>query len=122
MTCGQGVISQRFASLIREFDTVKNTVSRFGLVLEEDSNRCGPSFYAQRPPFWLVALALARRALSASIVTNVHLPILIVEHNLDLVLALSDRVYALENGSVFHEGKAEALLHDLDYRKEILWL
>lgn len=51
-----------------------------------------------------------------------HLPILIVEHNLDLVLALSDRVYALENGSVFHEGKAEALLHDLDYRKEILWL
>lgn len=51
-----------------------------------------------------------------------HLPILIVEHNLDLVLALSDRVYALENGAVFHEGKAEALLHDLDYRKEILWL
>jgi len=51
-----------------------------------------------------------------------HLPILIVEHNLDLVLALADRVYALENGAVFHEGKAEALLHDLDYRKEILWL
>ena len=51
-----------------------------------------------------------------------EVPIVIVEHNLDLVLALSDRVYAMENGSVFHEGEAEELFHDLDYRKEILWL
>ncbi|MFD1694264.1 branched-chain amino acid ABC transporter ATP-binding protein/permease [Roseibium aestuarii] len=50
------------------------------------------------------------------------LPILIVEHNLDLVLALADRVFALERGSVFHEGPASALLTDIDYRKEILWL
>ncbi|CAM5209933.1 Vitamin B12 import ATP-binding protein BtuD [Castellaniella defragrans] len=51
-----------------------------------------------------------------------HLSIVIVEHNLDLVLALADRVYALERGSVFHEGPAQALLTDLDYRKQILWL
>jgi ABC-type branched-subunit amino acid transport system ATPase component len=51
-----------------------------------------------------------------------RLPILIVEHNLDLVLALADRAYALERGAVFHEGAAEKLLTDLDYRKEILWL
>jgi branched-chain amino acid transport system ATP-binding protein len=51
-----------------------------------------------------------------------QLPILIVEHNLDLVLALADRVFALERGSVFHEGPAEPLLKDLGYRKEILWL
>ncbi|HEY9549147.1 MAG TPA: ATP-binding cassette domain-containing protein, partial [Kiloniellaceae bacterium] len=51
-----------------------------------------------------------------------RLPILVVEHNLDLVLALADRVFALEHGAVFHEGPAAALLHDLDYRKEILWL
>jgi ABC-type branched-subunit amino acid transport system ATPase component len=51
-----------------------------------------------------------------------HLPILIVEHNLDLVLALADRVFALERGAVFHEGSADKLLHDLDYRKQILWL
>jgi ABC-type branched-subunit amino acid transport system ATPase component/ABC-type branched-subunit amino acid transport system permease subunit len=50
------------------------------------------------------------------------LPILIVEHNLDLVLALSDRVFALENGTVFHECDAHELLTDLDYRKRILWL
>ncbi|WP_127904153.1 branched-chain amino acid ABC transporter ATP-binding protein/permease [Solirhodobacter olei] len=51
-----------------------------------------------------------------------ELPIVIVEHNLDLVLALADRVYALERGEVFHNGPAEDLLNDLDYRKEILWL
>ena len=48
--------------------------------------------------------------------------ILIVEHNLDLVLALADRVFALERGAVFHSGPAQPLLEDLAYRKEILWL
>jgi ABC-type branched-subunit amino acid transport system ATPase component/ABC-type branched-subunit amino acid transport system permease subunit len=48
--------------------------------------------------------------------------ILIVEHNLDLVLALADRVFALERGAVFHTGPAQPLLDDLAYRKEILWL
>ena len=48
--------------------------------------------------------------------------IVIVEHNLDLVLALADRVFALERGAVFHQGPAEPLLLDLDYRKKILWL
>ena len=48
--------------------------------------------------------------------------IVIVEHNLDLVLALADRVFALERGAVFHQGPAAALLTDLEYRKKILWL
>jgi ABC-type branched-subunit amino acid transport system ATPase component len=51
-----------------------------------------------------------------------HVSIVIVEHNLDLVLALADRAYALERGAVFHEGPAAPLLTDLDYRKKILWL
>ncbi len=51
-----------------------------------------------------------------------HMSIVIVEHNLDLVLALADRVFALERGAVFHEGPATPLLTDLDYRKKILWL
>jgi len=46
----------------------------------------------------------------------------IVEHNLDLVLALADRVFALERGAVFHQGPAAPLLTDLEYRKRILWL
>jgi ABC-type branched-subunit amino acid transport system ATPase component len=51
-----------------------------------------------------------------------HTSIVIVEHNLDLVLALADRVFALERGAVFHQGPAEPLLTDLAYRKKILWL
>jgi ABC-type branched-subunit amino acid transport system ATPase component/ABC-type branched-subunit amino acid transport system permease subunit len=51
-----------------------------------------------------------------------HTSIVIVEHNLDLVLALADRVFALERGAVFHQGPAAPLLNDLDYRKQILWL
>ena len=46
----------------------------------------------------------------------------IVEHNLDLVLALADRVFALERGAVFHSGPSQPLLKDLEYRKKILWL
>ena len=48
--------------------------------------------------------------------------ILIVEHNLDLVLALADRVFVLDRGAVIHQGPAGRLLADLDYRKQILWL
>lgn len=48
--------------------------------------------------------------------------IIIVEHNLDLVLALANRCYVLERGAVVHEGPAQPLLTDLDYRKKILWL
>ena len=51
-----------------------------------------------------------------------HVSIIIVEHNLDLVLALADRVFALERGAVFHQGPAAQLLGDLDYRKRILWI
>ncbi len=34
-----------------------------------------------------------------------------------MVLALADRVFALERGAVFHSGPAERLLTDLAYRK-----
>jgi branched-chain amino acid transport system ATP-binding protein len=51
-----------------------------------------------------------------------HVSIVIVEHNLDLVLALADRVFALERGTVIHQGPAKPLLEDLIYRKKVLWL
>ncbi len=51
-----------------------------------------------------------------------EVPILIVEHDLDLVLALADRAYVLDRGQITHEGPAEPLLADLDYRKQVLWL
>src|SRR5262249_19873169 len=49
-----------------------------------------------------------------------HISIVIVEHNLDLVLALADRVFVLERGAIFHEGPAAELLNDLEYRKRVL--
>jgi ABC-type branched-subunit amino acid transport system ATPase component len=48
--------------------------------------------------------------------------ILIIEHHLDLVLALADRAYVLDRGYVSHEGPAEPLLTDLEFRKQVLWL
>lgn len=51
-----------------------------------------------------------------------HMSVVIVEHNLDLVLALADRAFALERGAVFHQGPAAPLLTDINYRKQILWL
>ncbi len=72
----------------------------------------------------LAGLAAAERERVSNLVKSVaaNIPVLIVEHNLDLVLALADRVFALERGAVFHEGPAAPLLTDLDYRKKILWL
>jgi len=51
-----------------------------------------------------------------------EIPIVIVKHNLDLVLALSDRGFALERGAVIHQGPAKPLLGDLEYRAKILWI
>ncbi|WP_285673344.1 branched-chain amino acid ABC transporter ATP-binding protein/permease [Paralimibaculum aggregatum] len=48
--------------------------------------------------------------------------IIIVDHNLDLALALSDRTVALERGRVIHEGASAALRDDLDLRRQVLWL
>ncbi len=48
--------------------------------------------------------------------------ILIIEHHLDLVLALADRAYVLDRGYVSHQGPAQPLLTDLEFRKQILWL
>ena len=51
-----------------------------------------------------------------------ELAIVIVEHNLDLVLALADRAYVLERGSVVHHGPAAALRDNLELRRQVLWM
>jgi branched-chain amino acid transport system ATP-binding protein len=48
--------------------------------------------------------------------------ILIVDHHLDLVLALSDRTVALERGQVTHVGSSRALASDLELRRRVLWV
>ncbi len=73
-------------------------------------------------PFEGLAPAVVQELFTVFDRLRAHASILIVEHNLDLVLALADRVFALERGKVFHAGPAAPLLTDLDYRKKILWL
>jgi len=48
--------------------------------------------------------------------------IIIVDHHLDLSLALSDRTVALERGSVQWTGESRLLRNDLDLRRKVLWL
>lgn len=51
-----------------------------------------------------------------------EIAIVIVDHNLDLALALSDTTVALERGQVIHHGPSKALRDDLDLRRKVLWL
>jgi ABC-type branched-subunit amino acid transport system ATPase component/ABC-type branched-subunit amino acid transport system permease subunit len=48
--------------------------------------------------------------------------IIIVDHHLDLSLALSDRTVALERGAVQWTGESKLLRDDLDLRRKVLWL
>jgi len=73
-------------------------------------------------PFEGLAPAVVNELFTVFNLLRSEISILIVEHNLDLVLALSDRVFALERGQVFHSGPACELLNDLEYRKKILWM
>ena len=51
-----------------------------------------------------------------------EIAIIIVDHHLDLALALSDTTVALERGRVIHQGPSKALRDDLDLRRKVLWL
>ena len=48
--------------------------------------------------------------------------IVIVDHHLDLALALSDRTVALERGAVTHVGPSKALSQDMELRRRVLWM
>lgn len=73
-------------------------------------------------PFEGLAPAVVEEVFNAIARLREAVPVLIVEHDLDRVLALADRVYVLDRGEVTHEGPAEPLLRDLEYRKEVLWV
>jgi branched-chain amino acid transport system ATP-binding protein/branched-chain amino acid transport system permease protein len=51
-----------------------------------------------------------------------EIAIIIVDHHLDLALALSDTTVALERGRVIHQGPSQALRDNLDLRRKVLWL
>ena len=73
-------------------------------------------------PFEGLAPAVIEELFEAFDKLRDELSIVIVEHNLDLVLALADEAYVLERGSVVHHGPARALRDDLALRKRVLWM
>jgi ABC-type branched-subunit amino acid transport system ATPase component len=48
--------------------------------------------------------------------------IVIVDHHLDLALALSDSTVALERGAVVWSGPSRSLREDGELRRKVLWL
>jgi branched-chain amino acid transport system ATP-binding protein len=73
-------------------------------------------------PFEGLAPAVVEELFEAFDKLRDELSIVIVEHNLDLVLALADEAYVLERGSVVHRGPALALRDDLELRRRVLWV
>ena len=73
-------------------------------------------------PFEGLAPAIVEELFEAFDKLRDELSIVIVEHNLDLVLALADQAYVLERGSVVHHGPAQALRDNLELRKRVLWM
>ena len=51
-----------------------------------------------------------------------EIAIILVDHHLDLALALSDRTVALERGSVQWTGESRLLRDDQALRRKVLWL
>ena len=73
-------------------------------------------------PFEGLAPAIVEELFEAFDKLRHEVAILIVDHHLDLALALSDRTVALERGEITHIGPSAALSRDLDLRRKVLWL
>ena len=73
-------------------------------------------------PFEGLSPAMTEEVFNAILRLKGHVTILIVDHNLDLTLALSDRALVLDRGRISHQGPAAPLLHDFDFRREKLWI
>ncbi|MBI3710362.1 MAG: ATP-binding cassette domain-containing protein [Proteobacteria bacterium] len=73
-------------------------------------------------PFEGLAPAVIEELFQAFDKLRAEISIVIVDHHLDLALALSDRTVALERGQVIHVGPSKALSDDLDLRRKVLWL
>ena len=73
-------------------------------------------------PFEGLAPAVVEELFEAFDKLRQEISILIVDHHLDLALALSDRTVVLERGQVTHVGPSAALSHDLALRRQVLWL
>jgi branched-chain amino acid transport system ATP-binding protein len=73
-------------------------------------------------PFEGLSPAMAEEVFGVIDALRRDVPILMIEHDLDLALALADRVYVLDRGRITHEGPAAPLHADLNLRRKVLWI
>ncbi|MGE0719708.1 MAG: ATP-binding cassette domain-containing protein [Alphaproteobacteria bacterium] len=73
-------------------------------------------------PFEGLAPAIVEELFEAFDRLRREIAIVIVDHHLDLALALSDRTVVLERGEVTYTGPSSALSRDIDLRRQVLWL
>jgi branched-chain amino acid transport system ATP-binding protein len=73
-------------------------------------------------PFEGLAPAIVEELFEAFDRLRHEVAIIIVDHHLDLALALADRAFVLERGQVVHSGSCKALRDDLELRRKVLWL
>lgn len=73
-------------------------------------------------PFEGLAPAIVEQLFESFDKLRREVSIIIVDHHLDLALALSDRTVALERGRVIHTGPSKDLRDDLGLRRKVLWL
>jgi len=73
-------------------------------------------------PFEGLAPAVTETIFAALDRLRGEVPILIVEHDLDLVLALADRIYVLDRGRISYAGPAAPLRADPERRRRVLWV
>ncbi len=73
-------------------------------------------------PFEGLAPAIVEELFEAFDKLRQDISIIIVDHHLDLALALSDRAVVLERGEVQHTGPSDVLSRDIELRRRVLWL
>jgi branched-chain amino acid transport system ATP-binding protein len=73
-------------------------------------------------PFEGLAPAIVEQLFESFDKLRREVSIIIVDHHLDLALALSDSTVALERGRVIYSGTSADLRDDLDLRRKVLWL
>jgi ABC-type branched-subunit amino acid transport system ATPase component len=73
-------------------------------------------------PFEGLSPAVTEELLEAFDKLRQEVAMIIVDHHLDLALALSDRTVVLERGAVTHIGPSQVLRDDLGLRRKVLWL
>ncbi|NGM88768.1 ATP-binding cassette domain-containing protein [Parapusillimonas sp. SGNA-6] len=73
-------------------------------------------------PFEGLSPAMTEEVFNAVLKLKSRMTILIVDHNLDLALAVADTALVLDRGRITYQGEARPLLVDLDFRKQKLWI